>query len=65
MMFYCVVSSFYDSGKTKAYITTHTAPEEVNDLPENRMEERKDKDVYFDYFLDKEEAIRFCDEINF
>jgi hypothetical protein len=26
------------------------------------MEERKGKDVYFDYFADKAETIKFCDE---
>lgn len=63
MIFYGVVSEYYDNGKATAWITNHATPEEVDTLPEPHMKSLEDKDVYFDYFLDKAEAIQVCDEI--
>lgn len=60
MLFYCVVSQFYDNGKVTAHITNHAANDGV--LPKSHMKSHKNKDVYCDYFTDKKEAIRFCDE---
>jgi hypothetical protein len=62
MIFYCVVSSFYDNGRVEAHITNHAGAKDETDLPKNGMKEYKNKDVYFDYFINKDEAIRFCDE---
>lgn len=60
MKFYCVVQEYYDNGKVYAWITGHVSGNGI--IPKSRCEERKSKDIYFDYFTDKNEAIRFCDE---
>ncbi|MHB8065862.1 MAG: hypothetical protein ACYDG2_25145 [Ruminiclostridium sp.] len=62
MIFYCVVSEFYDNGRVATWITNHAGAKDRNDLPKNRMETRKNKDVYFDFFIDKSKAIKFCDD---
>jgi len=60
MKVYCVVTEFYDNGKVKAWITDHTTNGER--LPQSSTTVYRNKDVYRDYFSDKSEAIRFCDE---
>lgn len=60
MKFYCVVQEYYDDGRVVAWITNHLSCD--GDIPESRCEERTDKDVYFDYFADRNEAIKFCDD---
>lgn len=62
MNFYCVVQEYYDNGRVEARVTSHAGAKDASDLPKNRTEERSNKDVYFDYFLNKNEAIKFCDE---
>ena len=60
MKFYCVIQEYYDNGKVYAWIANHISVDET--IPENRFEEHADKDVYFDYFRDRDKAIKFCDE---
>lgn len=60
MKFYCVVQEYYNNGRVAAWITNHMSAD--GKLPENRTEEHNDKDIYFDYFTDKNKAINFCDE---
>lgn len=60
MKFYCVVQEYYDNGKVYAWITNHMSADGT--IPENRSEERAGKDIYLDYFTEKNEAIKFCDE---
>ncbi|MCU7378102.1 hypothetical protein OBO34_07010 [Clostridiales Family XIII bacterium ASD5510] len=60
MQFYCVVQEYYDNGRVSAWITNHVSADGT--IPKNRSEERVDKDIYFDYFTDKTEAIKFCDK---
>lgn len=60
MKVYCVVTEFYDNGKVKAWITNHAASD--GRLPQSSTTVYKNKDVYRDYFEDKSEAIKFCDE---
>ncbi|MGF7105707.1 hypothetical protein M2151_001170 [Lachnospiraceae bacterium PH1-22] len=55
MEYYCVVSEFYDNGRVSAWITCHIGDK----LPINRSEEHSGKDVYFDYFKNKSEAVEF------
>ena len=58
MKVYCVVQEYYDSGKVYAWITNHI----MDRLPEEKFEERSNKDVWLTYFDNKKEAIEFCDE---
>jgi len=60
LTFYCVVQEYYDNGKVYAWITNHVSAD--GSIPPNIAKECKDKDVYWDYFTDKNEAIKFCDE---
>ena len=61
MKFYCVVQKYYDNGKVNAWITNHVSSDVT--IPESKLPERSTKDVCYDYFTDRDEAIRFCDEI--
>jgi len=58
MIFYCVVQEYYDDGTVHAWITNHAG----SSLPENKMTEYSDKDVYQEYFSDKGKAIEICDQ---
>lgn len=60
MKFYCVVQEYYDNGKVYAWITNHMSADST--IPENHFKELVNKDVYFDYFRDKGDAIKFCDK---
>lgn len=60
MKFYCVVQEYYDNGRVSAWITNHVSVDGT--MPENRYEEHANKDVYLDYFKDKDKAIKFCDD---
>lgn len=62
MNFYCVVQEYYDDGHVTAHITNHAGAKDETDLPKNYMQERAHKDIYFDYFTDKAEAVQFCDD---
>jgi len=62
MIVYCVVAvtEFYDNGKVKAWITNHVAND--GKLPQSSTTVYKNKAIYRNYFADKSEAVKFCDE---
>lgn len=56
MMFWHVVTKFFDSGKVKVNL----APIEADCKPENHMSENKTCDEYHDYFDTYEEAAAYA-----
>jgi hypothetical protein len=54
--FYCVTSSFYDSGRVVAAITDTV---EAYTKPENHHTEKRDRDIYTDWFGSLGEAQQF------
>jgi hypothetical protein len=58
MKYYCVVTSFYDDGRVRAYMNEESGQK----LPKNHNKELKKMDVYYDYFKDERAAREFCEE---
>lgn len=59
MIVYVVYSKYYDNGKTEAYMRQY----ELDSIPENKYEEKRDYDLYTEYFTNKKDAERAVDEV--
>lgn len=56
---YAVTTTVYDSGRVASAITDTF---EADSLPENRCTEKSDRDIYTDYFDDRDAARQFVKE---
>ncbi len=58
-IWYCVTSTFYDDGRASAAITDTC---ESQNKPDDSFNSTSRRDIYRDWFGDKEEALAFVNE---